>query len=129
MQHHVKVVALIYKYLNGFIDGGHEQYMETYTQAEHHLVELSKMCRVFFWVFEHVVTYIRDRTKVHIHEDSLKFIVLVVFNVSMFGVQSYVIGRTFPFVKSSLYLKKYKNVLLHRLLKYVCIHIWMYVYI
>lgn len=70
-----------------------------------------------------MVTYIRDRTKVHIHEDSLKFIVLVVFNVSMFGVQSYVIGRTFLFVKSSLYLKKYKNVLLHRLLKYVCIHI------
>lgn len=70
-----------------------------------------------------MVTYIRDRTKVQIHEDSLKFIVLAVFKVSMFGLKSYVIGRTSPLVKSSLYLKKYENILLHRLLKYICIHI------
>lgn len=54
MQHHVKVVALIHKYLNGFIDGGHEQCMKRYTQAEHHLVELSKMCRVGFFFFEYL---------------------------------------------------------------------------
>ena len=48
MRHHVKLVALIYKYLSGLIDGGHEQCMERHTQAEHHLVELSKMCRFFF---------------------------------------------------------------------------------
>lgn len=53
MQYHVKVVALIYKHLNVFIDGGHEQYMERYTQAEHHLVGLSKMCRVGF-IFEYL---------------------------------------------------------------------------
>lgn len=68
-----------------------------------------------------MVTCIRDRTKVHIHENSLKFILLAVFNVSMFGLQSYVIGRTFPLGKSSLYLKKYiKNI--DFLNMYACIY-------
>lgn len=70
-----------------------------------------------------MVTYIRDRTKAHKYEDSLKFVVFSVFNDFMFGLQSYVTSRTFPLVKSSLYLKKYENILFHKLIKCICIHI------
>lgn len=54
----MKVVALIYKYLNGPTMGGHEEPIKGETQAEHPSLELPEVCTTFF---APMLTYIRNR--------------------------------------------------------------------